>query len=316
MPEEENLRLDKWLLQRWAFLPYEGIQKALRKGYIRLEGIKALGSSRVTAGQHISIDEKWLHALTTLYAPAPMAPLPPHWGEKILQWILYEDDDLLVINKPAGIASQGGTGQSLSIDRLLEQWGQTHRSARLRLVHRLDKETSGVMLLAKTLACAQHLTEAFRNQRIRKTYWGLVHGVPPQPQGCIDHPLRRHPVKGSLAKMEISMEISPGLTAVTKYRQLAVYQKGQYAKLALFPYTGRMHQLRVHLQSVGCPLIGDKVYGPPSTWGPLQLHCVGIEFIHQGQPLELKAPPPVPFIELEQQLSAPSPTLVKAPKGR
>ena len=278
-----SMRFDTWVHHRWPWIPYRSIQKAIRRGWILLDEKRASSDLRLENHQEIQVRIHWLHSFP---APDPAAPLPLLWHKKMQEWILYEDDHLIAFNKPQGIACQGGSGQPIHMDRLLQTLPQ-----RMRLVHRLDKDTSGVLVVAKTLACAQGVTENFRRKKIRKTYWALVQGVLP-PKGQVIHHLQRKGIKTVVSKDPSA------LASHTDYR---VLQRGrdphtqkEIAWVSLFPQTGRTHQLRVHLQSLACPILGDVLYGS-SFSEPMALHCRTMSFSYAGKNYHLEAPSPPLF---------------------
>jgi 23S rRNA pseudouridine955/2504/2580 synthase len=185
--------------------------------------------------------------------------------------VLYKDDDVLVLDKPAGLAVQGGTGLSTSVDDLLDAL-QFDAVERPRLVHRLDRDTSGVLALARNAAAARHLTDAFRHKDARKVYWAVVVGVPDVRGGRIDAPLQKAGGKGA-ERVHVDEE---GRRAVTEF---AVIEKAgkKAAWLALMPVTGRTHQLRAHCLALGTPILGDGKYAGAAAFLsrdnlPRQLH--------------------------------------------
>jgi 23S rRNA pseudouridine955/2504/2580 synthase len=212
----------------------------------------------------------------------------PDDAEWLRSRILFEDHALLVLDKPAGVAVQGGTGTRRHIDGMLQALGAGERP---RLVHRLDRDTSGLLVVARTAAVAAKLTEAFRRQRVEKLYWGLVLGRPAEAQGWIDQPLVKQPGKGG----ERVAATDEGLPARTAYRVVA--RAGRIASwLALKPLTGRTHQLRAHCALLGTPIIGDGKYGgarahPTGAPKGLMLHARELRLPHpEGGILELSAP--------------------------
>jgi 23S rRNA pseudouridine955/2504/2580 synthase len=179
--EEEGMRLDRWFKTHYASLPHSRLEKLLRTGQVRVDGGRAKASTRLEAGQSVRVP------------PLPDVPPPP--GPKqalskadralLASITLYEDDDLLVLNKPSGLAVQGGTKTAQHIDRLLEAMGDGPET-RPRLVHRLDRDTSGVLVIAKRRSVAAKLGRAFQTRSVRKIYWALVNGVPKPPQGKVE----------------------------------------------------------------------------------------------------------------------------------
>lgn len=285
-----SMRIDSWIHHKWPWIPYGAIQKALRKKIVRVDAGKALSNSRLLPGQEVRVLASWLSSFAL---PEQKKPLTDAWHRRISEWILYEDEDLIAINKPQGITCQGGSGQLIHIDMLFDHLVPNKK---MRLVHRLDKDTSGVLLIAKTLSCAQGLTKAFQEKRIQKTYWAIVYGHPPA-KGKITHSLERNDHKMVISKHPAA------LSALTSYYCKTVgFDKDLNQKVAwleLFPKTGRTHQLRVHLESIGHPILGDNLYGNEffehSNRGLLALHCHTLAFTYKEKEYLIKAPAPQTF---------------------
>ena len=278
--EEDGMRLDRWFKAHYAQVPHGRLEKLLRTGQVRVDGGRVKANTRLEAGQSVRVP------------PLPDAPPPPGAAKPLskadrafLESItLYEDDDLLILNKPSGLAVQGGTKTAQHIDWLLEGMGDSPQT-RPRLVHRLDRDTSGVLVIAKKRSVAAKLGKAFQTRSVRKIYWALVHGVPKPPQGKIDSAL----VKAQTPDGERVRKARPGeqdkaQSAVTHY---AVIDRAarQVALMSLKPVTGRQHQLRAHMAILGHPILGDTKY-PSETELPegierrLHLHARRIAFPH------------------------------------
>lgn len=252
--EENGLRLDKCLRLWSASLPQGLIEKAARKGILRVEGAKVKPSLRVKEGERVSFPPYFLSIKgeDKKRKPKILTHADRNWLKNL---ILFEDSDLFVINKPAGIAVQGGTGQSKSLDALFEAF---YEDCNPRLVHRLDRDTSGVLVFAKTLSMAQWLTKAFRERRVQKIYWALVCGVPQKKEGLISLPLSKKP---TLLGEKVCVDKEEGVSALTAYRVIEELGQ-QIAWVELIPKTGRMHQLRVHCaEGLKMPILGDGKYG-------------------------------------------------------
>jgi 23S rRNA pseudouridine955/2504/2580 synthase len=270
-PEEAELRLDRWFKRHFPELGHSHLQKLLRTGQIRLDGRRADAGDRVAAGQSVRVPPLPAQPATQTRRVAP--PSPSAADERFLKsLILHRDDDVIIVNKPPGLAVQGGTGTTRHLDGLLDglRFGAAERP---RLVHRLDKDTSGILVLARSAAAAAKLAAAFRGKSAHKIYWAITVGVPKPRQGKIDQSLAKLP--GRLGE-RMAPDEEHGERAVTFYRTLA--QAGErFAWLALEPVTGRTHQLRVHTAELGTPILGDGKYGgaaaqPATLPHPRQLH--------------------------------------------
>ncbi|MGZ6013595.1 MAG: pseudouridine synthase, partial [Caulobacteraceae bacterium] len=233
---EDGVRLDRWFKRRWPHLNHIQIQKLARSGQIRVDGGRAKPDTRLAAGAQIRVP------------PLPEAgpardkdSLDPREIAFAKSLVLYEDDEVLALNKPAGLAVQGGTKTTKHVDRLLSAWGEG--LDRPRLVHRLDRDTSGVLLLGKTPAAAARLSGAFAKRKAKKTYWAIVAGTPHPPQGLIELPL----VKKGVGDRELVVPADPkefgAEPADTEYVMIS-RAAGRAAWMALRPLTGRTHQLR------------------------------------------------------------------------
>ena len=277
---EEGIRLDRWFRRRWPHLTQIQIQKLARTGQIRVDGGRAKPDTRLAAGAVIRVP------------PLPDAPTPRE-RDGISQreivyaksLVLYEDDDVLALNKPSGLAVQGGTKTHLHIDRLLSAWGEGLE--RPRLAHRLDRDTSGVLLLGKTPSATAKLAGAFAKRRTEKTYWALVVGNPHPIEGIIDIPL----VKKGLNDRELVMPADPkdprAEQAETEFVTLN-RAANRASWLALRPHTGRTHQLRAHMLAIGHPILGDPKYNndvsqQASGTLKLQLHARRVSIPHPAR---------------------------------
>ncbi len=254
-----NTRLDRWCQRILGGAPNSVYQKALRTGRIRLNGKKAEGSVRVFAGNEIEVRGD---IIDTSKEQAPREKqamkLTLELAQEAQSWVLHKDKDILVINKPAGLAVQGGSKVSKHLDGLLPAL-QFDGKQIPKLVHRLDKDTSGVMLLARHSAAAAELQRGFANKKIRKTYLALVVGVPNPYTGEIESNLDKI-ARGEDSREMVRSVDEDGKRAVTRYRTLEHLAK-KMALVELEPITGRTHQLRVHMAEMGCPMVGDGKYG-------------------------------------------------------
>lgn len=257
---EDGVRLDRWFKRRWPHLNHIQIQKMARSGQIRVDGARTKADARLAAGQQIRVP------------PLPSAPDPDEKGRLsdrdvayIRSLVIYEDEEVLAINKPSGLAVQGGTKTSKHVDRLLSAFGEG--LDRPRLVHRLDRDTSGVLVMGKTPQAAARLSGAFAKRRAEKTYWAIVVGNPKPSEGVIEIPL----IKKGVNDRELVVPADPkefgADPAETEYVTLG-RAAHRAAWMALRPHTGRTHQLRAHMLAIGHPILGDPKY---STEGAAEL---------------------------------------------
>jgi 23S rRNA pseudouridine955/2504/2580 synthase len=257
-PEDADQRLDRWFKKHFPEINHGRLQKLLRTGQVRLDGKRAEASDRIAAGQVVRVPPIAPAQETDApKGPARPKPVSDRDAKALHEAVLFKDADVLVINKPAGLAVQGGTGLDKNLDAMLDVL-QFEATERPRLVHRLDKDTSGVLLLARNAKAARELTEAFRDKSARKIYWAVVAGVPTHDKGTIDAPLSKQAQHGRGERVGIDEE--DGRRAVTRY---AVVERAgnKAAWLALMPETGRTHQLRAHCVILGTPILGDGKYG-------------------------------------------------------
>ncbi|MCX7338191.1 MAG: RluA family pseudouridine synthase [Alphaproteobacteria bacterium] len=289
-------RLDRWLRRLYPHLTQGFIEKSLRQGKILLNGKKAKASSRVNAEDNVEINqtldltiEDAVLSAADSYTDAEIAALKA--------FILWEDDDICVLNKPHGLATQGGTKTYRHLDGLLQAYG---RGKPFKLVHRLDRDTSGVLIVAKTAEMASKLSNDFKFNRIKKIYWAVVRGTPKPTSGCIDVPIGKETFQGQ-ERMVVSHD--HGKPARTNYKVLGMVDQDS-SWVELRPETGRTHQIRVHLLSIGHPIIGDMKYGwTKDSWDEgkknLHLHARQITITSRtGEILTFTAPPPPHMIEL------------------
>ncbi len=256
--DEADIRLDRWFRRHFPGTQQSLIQKLCRTGQIRVEGAKADTNTRLAPGQTIRIPP--------MDAPAPVEAKPvsrvdPNDARDLQKAVIYQDDQILVINKPYGLPVQGGPGITRHLDGMLDalRFGSEHRP---RLVHRLDRDTTGVLLLARTPGTAGKLAALFRGRDIEKTYWAVVAGRPVPVEGRIDLPLKR--VGGARGERTAPAERDDpaGARAVTDYQTLDNAAQ-KLAWLELKPITGRTHQLRVHCVAIKAPILGDEKYEEP-----------------------------------------------------
>ena len=302
-PGEAGQRLDRWLRAKFPVLTQGRIEKMLRKGEVRIDGGRAKSTSRIEAHQMVRVP------------PLPTGEAPPPKHERGLtdadisfmrNLVLHQDEHMIVLNKPPGIPVQGGTGQSRHIDGMLGALAGD--GERPRLVHRIDKDTSGLLVLARSGMAARALTGAFRSKAARKLYWAACIGVPKMRTGTIAYALQKLP--GPMGEKMTCIDPRDlnahpdAKRAITDYAVVEAAAK-RASWLALRPVTGRTHQLRAHMSEIGCPIIGDGKYGPTredaerrvtgAISNKLHLHARRIAVPHpdgSGRIIDLRAPLP------------------------
>ncbi|MCZ4342519.1 RluA family pseudouridine synthase [Sphingomonadaceae bacterium G21617-S1] len=259
--DDDGIRLDRWFKRHMPDTSFNIVSRWARTGQLRVNGKRAAPGDRLEAGQMIRLPPPEVAAVATAAAkaPRPRAPREPLSAEEtelIRSLVIHQDRQAIVINKPPGLATQGGTKTEMHVDRLLDGI-QFEADNRPKLVHRLDKDTSGVLLLARTSRAAQHFAKAFSSRTARKVYWAIVTGVPSIQDGMIELPIGKQPGTGG-EKMHVDEK--EGSPARTRYR--VIERAGNRACwVELQPYTGRTHQLRVHMAAIGHPIVGDGKYG-------------------------------------------------------
>ncbi len=260
-PDEDNMRVDRFLEARFPGLSFSHIQRIVRKGELRVDGKRADSKDRLVAGQQVRIPP------LRLDAPKVVGELSEAEAKTLAAlkaMTLYEDDDVLVLNKPAGLAVQGGSGTTRHVDQMLEVMRDA-KGQKPRLVHRLDKETSGCLLVAKTRFAATHLTGAFRHRSARKIYWALVAGVPKPKQGRISTFLAKEESDEDTI-MRIAEHGEEGASHAVTYYAVVEASANKLAWVSLKPVTGRTHQLRAHMAHIDHAIVGDPKYFNRENW--------------------------------------------------
>jgi 23S rRNA pseudouridine955/2504/2580 synthase len=266
--DEEGMRLDRWFKRRIPALALSHLNKIVRTGEVRVDGARVKTATRLVSGQSVRVPPLNLPAPAVAGREGSAADL-----RALREIILYEDRDLMVLNKPFGLAVQGGSGTVRHIDGMLAAM-PNERGDRPVLVHRLDRDTSGVLLVARTRKAAAELGEIFRSRQAKKIYWAIVEGVPKPAQGRISLYLAKGEAMGEARSLRRDGEAGAGLEKMRVARHgdedarhsltyYAVVDKvpPKLAWLLLRPVTGRTHQLRAHAEATGHPIIGDPKYG-------------------------------------------------------
>ncbi len=288
--DEAGLRLDRWFRRHYPALGHGKLEKLLRTGQIRVEGGRVRGATRLEAGQSVRIPP--LDDAAEQRPAARVSRVTENDALFIRSLVIHRDEQVIAINKPPGLAVQGGSKVSRHVDGMLDAL-RFDASERPKLVHRLDKDTSGLLLLARSSSVAAKLAEAFRGRDVEKTYWALVSGLPNPPAGRIDAALIKAGGQGN-ERMQVDDD---GKWSITDY---AVVENAgnRVSWLALRPVSGRTHQLRVHCTQMGTPIVGDAKYGGEASdldglpdGHFLHLHARAISFPHPaGGTLRLVAP--------------------------
>ncbi|EMD82120.1 RluA family pseudouridine synthase [Pacificimonas flava] len=255
-PDDDDIRLDRWFKRHMPEASFTIVSKWARTGQLRVDGSRAKPGDRIRAGQVLRVPPLEAERVSPMAEKRERRPLTEDQIEFARSLVIHKDAHAIVINKPPGLATQGGTGQKAHVDGLLDAL-KFDRDERPKLVHRLDKDTSGVLLLARTARAAAHFSKAFSGRTARKIYWAIVMGVPEIPDGRIDLPLAKQPGTGG-EKMHVDQE--GGQRAASRYRRID-RAANRAAWLELQPLTGRTHQLRVHMEAIGHPIVGDGKYG-------------------------------------------------------
>ena len=303
--DDEGIRLDRWFKRHLPQVGFATISRWARTGQIRVDGKRAAPEDRLSKGMVLRVPPGDSHITGSGGKPAHQRkPLTEAQMELADRIVLHRDPAAIVINKPPGLATQGGSGTFEHVDGLLDAY--TTSGPRPRLVHRLDKDTSGVLLVAATPGSAAFFSKRFSGRTAKKVYWALVAGVPSIDQGLIDLPLAKQPGTGGEKMMVDKSE--QGQPARSRYR--VIDRAGNSACwVELQPLTGRTHQLRVHMAAIGHPIIGDGKYGGQDAFltgsisRKMHLHARRLIIEHpDGTPLDVEAPLPDHFAASLAQL--------------
>ena len=299
--DDNDIRLDRWFKRNLPQISFAMVSRWARTGQIRVDGKRAKPEDRLKAGQMLRVPPG---GEDRARKPRMRVELSDEDVERAEKMLIMQDKAAIVLNKPPGLATQGGTGMMDHVDRLLDAFANK-KSPRPRLVHRLDKDTSGVLLIARTPGSAAYFSKRFSGRSAKKIYWALVAGVPEVRDGVIEAPLVKQPGTGG-EKMHVDEK--GGQPAKTRYR--VIDRAGNRAAwVELQPFTGRTHQLRVHMAAIGHPIVGDGKYGGQdalltgSVSRKMHLHARRLIIDHpDGAPLDAVAELPDHFASSMEQL--------------
>lgn len=304
-PDDHGIRLDRWFKRHLPDASFNIVSRWARTGQLRIDGKRATPGDRIEMGQKIRVPPA--EALDKIKAEDTRPPRPKRERPSLTEdeaafaeaMVIHKDDAALVLNKPPGLATQGGTKTDEHVDRLLDAlWYEV--DGRPKLVHRLDKDTSGALLVGRTVRAAGHFAKAFSSRSARKVYWAIVIGHPNIEDGMIELPIAKQPGTGG-EKMHVDEK--EGSPARTRYR--VIDRAGNNASwVELQPFTGRTHQLRVHMAAIGHPIVGDGKYGGRDSFltgtisRKMHLHARRIRVDHpDGGQIDVRADLPQHFAE-------------------
>jgi 23S rRNA pseudouridine955/2504/2580 synthase len=304
-PDDDGIRLDRWFKRHLPDISFGIVSRWARTGQLRVDGARATPGDRIAEGQVIRVPPEEAKAATA--APVKKARVIDLTEDQIAfaqEMVIHRDAQAIVVNKPPGLATQGGTKTTEHLDGLLDAL-IFDAEGRPKLVHRLDKDTSGALVLARTARAAAAMAKSFSSRTARKVYWALVIGVPSIDDGMIELPIAKQPGTGG-EKMHV--DEAEGLPARTRYR--VIERAGNRAAwVELQPFTGRTHQLRVHMAAIGHPIVGDGKYGGKDAFlsgtisRKMHLHARRIRIDHpDGGQIDVKAEMPKHFAESLEDL--------------
>jgi len=299
---DNGIRLDRWFKRHYPALSHGILEKLLRTGQVRIDGKRAKASDRLSTGQVVRLPPQLQGqsaadiALPT-EASTTHKPSTDREKKEAEALVIHKDASVLVLNKPPGLATQGGSGITRHVDEMLEhlKFGKKQKP---RLVHRLDRDTSGVLVVARTVPAAAALSESLRRRDAQKIYWALVRGAPKKRAGTIKLALAKQGGRGNEKMVGVERDAEEAKHATTDYVVID-HAGAEYAWVAAKPVTGRTHQIRVHLASLGTPIVGDFKYGGAAAQpagdidNRLHLHARSIDIAHpDGGRLRAAAPLP------------------------
>ena len=306
--DEADLRLDRWFKRRYPDIGHGRLEKLLRTGQVRVDGARVKAGHRMAPGQVVRVPPLGDATGETKAKKTVSRPVSEEDADYLRGLVLYRDDEVIALNKPLGLAVQGGTKTERHLDGMLDVL--RFDGERPRLVHRLDRDTSGVLVLARTAAAATRLGRMFQGRDMEKVYWALVVGQPKHPAGTISAALAK---TGAPGQQRMAWDDAEGKKAVTDYRTVAA-ASGKVTWLELMPHTGRTHQLRAHCALLNTPILGDRKYVGHSRTTPVSgllaevgdrlcLHARTLTIPKDGhKPLVLTAPLPEHILRAFKEL--------------
>ncbi|MEO5640368.1 MAG: RluA family pseudouridine synthase [Sphingomicrobium sp.] len=297
--DDDGIRLDRWFKRHQPDTSFNTVSRWARTGALRIDDRKAAPGDRVETGQTLRMPPAEAAPAEGRRAARPVVPLTPDEERYVQDMVIERTRDAILLNKPPGLATQGGTKTNQHLDRLLDGLAGDD-GQRPKLVHRLDKDTSGVLLVARSARAAGHFAKTFSSRTARKVYWALVVGVPSPEEGQIDAPLAKQPGTGG-EKMHVDEE--NGQSAKTRFRTID-FAGNRAAWVELQPLTGRTHQLRAHMAAIGHPIVGDAKYGGADAFltggvsRKMHLHARRLRVDGpDGKPIDVTAELPAHFAE-------------------
>jgi 23S rRNA pseudouridine955/2504/2580 synthase len=308
--DDDGIRVDRWFKRHYPALTHGRLEKLLRTGQVRLDGKRVKAADRVAAGQTVRLPPQIVHGDLS---EKPQQSVKPTMRGDLEDMILYMDKSVIVLNKPSGLATQGGSGLTEHVDGMLDSLA-FEKNSRPKLVHRLDRDTSGVLLIARTSTAASALSRSLAQRDAQKIYWALTKGVPKVKRGTIKAALAKESGFGAHGRDERMTTVEKGSInenakdAVSDYAVMATAGE-EFAFVAVKPLTGRTHQIRVHLAAIGTPIVGDFKYGGTDVRGRgeianrLHLHARSIDIARpDGGRLVVTAPLPPHMLKTWQLL--------------
>jgi len=296
--DDDGIRLDRWFKRHMADVSFNTVSRWARTGQLRVDGKRATPGDRIETGQTIRIPPPEAAPAKPARPQRRIVPLTADEEAFVQEMVIERTPDAFVLNKPPGLATQGGTKTNQHLDRLLDGLSD-EEGQRPKLVHRLDKDTSGVLLVARSARAASFFSKSFSGRTARKVYWAIIVGVPSAEEGLIDLPLAKQPGTGG-EKMHVDEE--NGLAARTRWRMID-RAGNRAAWVELQPLTGRTHQLRAHMAALGHPIVGDAKYGGAEAFltggisRKLHLHARRLKIDAPGGVIDVTAELPQHFAE-------------------